>query len=152
MGVALLDLAPHPGGAGCEVTFPPTVRLRSMMPAESDPTGDPLTEHVPDRLPRVERPLEAHYSVEGARVPARVEDLSEGGAYLDTMHPLYVGTPLTLELILPDKNGELATIELEAEVVWTSPGLGAGLAFRLLDPDRRARLRFYLAAVLFGHL
>jgi len=98
--------------------------------------------------------MEVKYVAEGTRVPARLEDLSEGGAYIDTPHPLYVGTPMTLELELPASLSapDPEPVHLDAEVVWTRNGLGAGVAFYALSGDARARLRFYVASVFFGHL
>ncbi len=83
-------------------------------------------------------------------------NISEGGVYLRTHKPLPEGTVLHLKFTLPR---DVETIELEAEVVRTSPlGIqietepGMGLRFRDLSEETEKRIRNFVQWELIGDL
>lgn len=60
----------------------------------------------------------------GTRLYARTSDVSRTGCYVDTLNPMPSGTAVR---ILFTQNGE--TIEVPAQIVYVSPGLGMGVRF-----------------------
>jgi uncharacterized protein (TIGR02266 family) len=98
---------------------------------------------------RVARPLEIHYAADCPPIAARVTDLSEGGAFVDTAAPMAPGTVVDFRLALPDGRPEGA-VTGRARVIWSQPTVGMGFAFEGLDDEQRKRIRFYVASVFFG--
>ncbi|REJ73375.1 MAG: PilZ domain-containing protein [Acidobacteria bacterium] len=98
---------------------------------------------------RVSRSIEATYSHDCPPIRCRVEDVSETGMYLDSRHALPLGQLIRFSLDLPDENPD-RPIEGIGRVVWTEQMLGAGIEFVELDPADRERIRYFVAAVLFG--
>jgi c-di-GMP-binding flagellar brake protein YcgR len=98
---------------------------------------------------RVKRPIEIEYSADCPPIRARLDDLSETGAFIDTAHPLGEGSDLVLRFTLP-VNPEEARVECRARVVWTEPMVGVGVRFVELDEVSRERIRDYVAQELFG--
>jgi uncharacterized protein (TIGR02266 family) len=83
-------------------------------------------------------------------------NISEGGVYLRTHEPLPEGTALRLKFTLPR---DVETLELEAEVVRTSPlGIqietepGMGLRFRGIPEEVQKRIRNFVQWELIGDL
>ncbi len=98
---------------------------------------------------RIGKVLEFEYTTEGVVQMARIEDLSEGGAFVDSVHPLDEGTELEFCLRLPD--GDEA-ISGKATVVWRQPTIGMGIRFVGLSEEERERIKFYVAAEFFRNL
>jgi hypothetical protein len=65
----------------------------------------------------------------------RASDVSARGLFLETLAPYAVGTLLNVTLRL-----DADTIEAEARVVFTDPGVGMGLEFKRLSAAARHRL------------
>jgi len=99
---------------------------------------------------RVSKPIEAYYLADGLSVPARLEDLSEGGAYLDTPHPLIAGAQVKVVVELAAPGREPRQFEIPAEVAWAESGLGAGIRFLELSDEDRDYLRYFIGTVFFG--
>ena len=71
------------------------------------------------------------------------EDLGEGGLFLKTDKPPFVGTTLELEISLPNLD-EL--VRVKADVVWRYEGKGCGVRFVRLTAAQRAVLRSFIEA------
>lgn len=99
---------------------------------------------------RVAKPLEVHYSQDSPYIEARAADISETGLFLETQHPLEVGSKISLRFALPD--GNEAVISTTAIVLWVDPLVGVGVAFHGLPDDQRERIKFWVAAEFFGQL
>lgn len=110
-----------------------------------------MVHHEPEarKAIRVARSIEATYSNNCPPIRSRVEDLSETGMYLDARHALPLGQLIRFQLELPDEHPELP-IHGIGRVVWTEQMLGAGIEFVRLEPADRARIRYFVASVLFG--
>jgi hypothetical protein len=66
----------------------------------------------------------------------RIEDLSEGGCYVDTINPLPEGAVIGFSFILPGSDPGRAIVG-EGQVVWQKPFQGMGVRFiRMSDRDR----------------
>jgi len=68
--------------------------------------------------------------------------------FIETSHPLEVGSRLTFTLTLPGDEGE--PITGEAEVVWTDEAVGVGVRFVDLADAYRERIKWFVAEVFFG--
>lgn len=75
-----------------------------------------------------------------ARITARVNDLSQGGCYLDTTNPLPVGTQFKLTI----RRGE-DTLSVYAVVVYVAQNLGMGVSFTHIAAGDTEILRKWLA-------
>jgi PilZ domain len=62
--------------------------------------------------------------VSGAKISARSSDLSRSGCYIDSLNPIPAGSTVRVRLV---HHGE--SLEINAHVVYVSPGLGMGIAF-----------------------
>lgn len=69
------------------------------------------------------------------------EDIAEGGLFLKTEKPPFVGTTLDLEISLPD-SPEL--IRTKGDVVWRYEGKGCGIRFVRLTAEQRKILRTFI--------
>jgi Tfp pilus assembly protein PilZ len=98
---------------------------------------------------RVAKAIDFLYSANSPAIKARLEDISETGAFVDTTHPLTVGSQLEFSLRLPYPE-DPSPIEGRGRVVWVQPMVGVGLEFQQLTEEDRMRLRFYVASVYFG--
>lgn len=78
---------------------------------------------------------------DGASHALRARDLSLGGLSLDRGAALAVGTRLTLELRLPDREGAL---RVDVEVTASHRDRGVGVRFVGLSREQRVRLADYL--------
>ena len=99
---------------------------------------------------RVEKPLEITYSSHCPPIPARIEDISETGFFLDNTNALTVGSEMDFVLDLPVDSGK-KRIEGKGKVIWIKPTVGAGVQFVDLDPEDQDAIRFFVASVYFGH-
>ncbi len=76
----------------------------------------------------------------GARFSTRTTDLGPGGCFVDTTNPFPTGSILHVKL----HKGK-TTFETTGMVVYSQNGLGMGIAFNDLTPDRRTALEAWLA-------
>ncbi len=76
----------------------------------------------------------------GARLNARVSDLSRGGCYVDSISPFTVGTEVKLRI-----TKDASSFSSQAKVVYSSVGMGMGLAFTVIEPEQRWILEKWLA-------
>ena len=87
------------------------------------------------RWTRVRQRITVEYEVEGQRLTASLEDIGEGGMFIDASHPLAEGTEIRFSLALPD--GESLPVCGTGRVTWTEELMGAGIEFlRVADSDR----------------
>ena len=63
------------------------------------------------------------------RVASRVSELSLNGCYLDMMNPFPTGTLVLLKIFA----GEM-TFQSKGKVVYSTPNMGAGVAFLEVEP------------------
>jgi hypothetical protein len=76
----------------------------------------------------------------GARFSARTTDLSPGGCFVDTKIPFPVGTKVQVTL----RKGR-ASFEAPGTVAYLQDGLGMGISFDGLAPQRRSELTSWLS-------
>jgi hypothetical protein len=75
----------------------------------------------------------------GARLAARISDISATGCYVDTINPLMDGTPVRVRILT-----ETQVFEAPATVVYCHSHLGMGLSFRDVLPDSQDVLQNWL--------
>jgi hypothetical protein len=78
---------------------------------------------------------EAVESESHARISGRISDLGEGGCYFEVMSPFAVGHHVRLHVFKDDQ--EFAA---RAKVLYSTGGVGMGLAFTDIDPTQRPLL------------
>lgn len=76
----------------------------------------------------------------GARFSTRTTDLGPGGCFVDTTNPFPTGSILHVKL----HKGK-TTFETTGMVVYSQNGLGMGIAFNDLTPERRTALETWLS-------
>jgi hypothetical protein len=76
----------------------------------------------------------------GARLNARVSDIGRGGCYVDSISPFNNGAELNIRIT---KNAN--SFSSQARVVYSSPGMGMGLMFTVIEPEQRWILEKWLA-------
>jgi hypothetical protein len=80
----------------------------------------------------------------GMRFQGRINDLSPGGMYIDTINPLPESSFISFQFSLPgDESGR--PIEGEGRVVWMAHMQGMGIIFARLSDEDRGRLKAYLS-------
>ena len=99
---------------------------------------------------RVQKPLEITYSCDCPPIQARIEDISETGIFLDSTNALQVDSELDFTIELPVDTGT-TTIKGRGRVIWMQETVGAGVQFIDLRQEDREAIRFFVAAVYFGH-
>ncbi|HET6142516.1 MAG TPA: PilZ domain-containing protein [Candidatus Acidoferrales bacterium] len=106
--------------------------MRSTKPEE---LSLPAPDTTPERRRNLRFPftatVEAIDRMSGTKVTGRTSDLSLGGCYVDTLSPLPIGTQATLRV---QKGSE--TFEAQVKVIFSSIGMGMGLAFVSAQPKR----------------
>jgi hypothetical protein len=70
----------------------------------------------------------------GAKITGRTSDLGLGGCYVDTLNPFAVGTEATIRILRENES-----FEAQGRVIYSSIGMGMGLAFISAQP-RHVRL------------
>lgn len=75
----------------------------------------------------------------GAKLSARTSDVSRTGCYIDTLNPIPKDSQIRLRITHHDE-----VFEALARVVYTSPGLGMGIAFETVTPGQQAKLERWL--------
>jgi PilZ domain len=63
------------------------------------------------------------------RVATRVSELSRHGCYLDMMNPFPTGTLVLLKIFAAD-----LTFQAKAKIIYSTPNIGAGVAFLEVEP------------------
>jgi uncharacterized protein (TIGR02266 family) len=87
---------------------------------------------------------EVAFDHKGMRFHGRINDLSPGGLYIDTINPLPEGSSISFQFSLPGAGSE-SPISGEGQVVWMAHMQGMGIRFTRLSDDDRARLKAYLS-------
>ena len=87
---------------------------------------------------------EVAFDHNGMRYHGRINDLSSGGLYIDTINPLPEGSSVSFQFNLPGDESE-HLLSGEGQVVWMAHMQGMGISFARLSDDDRDRLRAYLS-------
>jgi hypothetical protein len=82
---------------------------------------------------------EAVESESHARISGRLSDIGEGGCYFEVMSPFAVGNIVTLRIFKDDY--EFTT---KAKVLYSTGGIGMGLAFTNIEPTQQRLLDRWL--------
>jgi len=96
-------------------------------------------------LPRFALVLTAEITeiASGSRLRGRTSDVSRSGCYIDMLSPIPTGSTISIKLI-----HEQEVFEAAGKVVYSSAGLGMGIAFDLpLPPSQSIILSRWLAEV-----
>jgi len=75
--------------------------------------------------------VEAVETKTGTKVTGRTSDLSLGGCYVDTLSPFPVGTEAQVRIVRENE-----TFEAHVKVIYSSIGMGMGLAFVSAQPKQ----------------
>jgi len=87
---------------------------------------------------------EVSFDHKGMHFHGRINDLSPGGMYIDTLNPLPEGSDISFQFSLPGDASE-RLVSGEGRVVWMVHMQGMGIRFTSLPDDDRDRLRAYLS-------
>ena len=80
---------------------------------------------------------------QGMHFHGRINDMSQGGLYIDTINPLPEGSSVSFQFRLPgDESG--APIAGEGQVVWKIHMQGMGISFTRLSDEDQERLKAHL--------
>jgi len=81
---------------------------------------------------------------QGVHYHGRINDMSQGGIYIDTINPLPEGSSVSFQFWLPaDESGR--PISGEGRVVWMVHMQGMGICFTRLSDEDRDRLKAHLS-------
>lgn len=99
----------------------------------------------PRRAPRYffSAPAEILVERSGAKIDARVNEISLYGCYLDASIPLSVKTAVLLKIL-----GRADYFEADATVIYANSTAGMGLVFRNVEPRFRSVLQKWLLAAM----
>lgn len=89
---------------------------------------------------RVPLNLSARYDGLSGNHEARLEDISLSGCFVNTPGQVNVGEMITVAIKMPSE-----WLHLQGEVTVYHPGIGFGVAFRLLSDDQERKLRQLIA-------
>ena len=98
---------------------------------------------------RVARSIDFRYSADSPAVTARLGDISELGAFVDSAFEVEVGSPVDFSLRLPYPQ-DPTPVRGRGRGAWVRPRAGFGLEFRELTEEDRLRIRLWVASVYFG--
>jgi PilZ domain len=73
------------------------------------------------------------------RLSGRVSDLSQGGCYLDTISSFPVGADVKIRIVK-----DSSSFAADGRVLYGKPGMGMGLAFTKIEPERMLVLEGWL--------
>lgn len=73
------------------------------------------------------------------RLNGRISDLSRGGCYVDTINPFPVGADVKIRIVRGN-----ASFVADSRVTYAAPGMGMGLAFTRIEPERMQMLEQWL--------
>jgi len=80
----------------------------------------------------------------GMHYEGRINDISQGGLYIDTINPLPEGSSVSFQFRLPgDESG--GPVSGEGQVVWMNHLQGMGIRFTRLSHEDQARLIAFLS-------
>ncbi len=80
----------------------------------------------------------------GMHYHGRINDMSQGGLYIDTINPLPEGSSVSFQFTLPgDESG--SPISGEGRVVWKIHMQGMGICFTRLSDEDQGRLKAHLS-------
>src|SRR5712692_8369012 len=108
-------------------------------PTESSVVFDEAERQTPPRYELIAA-VEVVAPESGARIETRVRDLSQQGAYVDTINPLPLGTVTDVRIT---KGAQL--FEGRARVVYSRASKGMGLVFTAIEPEQLRTLETWLA-------
>ena len=91
-------------------------------------------------------PFNGSVSVDGLPANDRAADISLGGMYIESLRHHDVGTTVTVSFKLP--RGQASPLTLLASVVYSDPGIGAGLDFVTVPKEARDAIREYIEEVV----
>jgi len=74
-----------------------------------------------------------------ARLRGRTSDLSRGGCYVDTINPFPMGAEIRIRI---SKGNQ--TFVAQAKVMYAAAGMGMGLMFTKIEPERQQVLQEWL--------
>jgi hypothetical protein len=112
-------------------------------PRAEETKKDPLPEHrLTPRSPFLTE-AEVMETPAGTWLKTRVSDLSLRGCYVDTLHPLPIGTRIRLKIVR-----NTIILEALATVIYSQPSLGMGVFFAQLSPEQKSILENWLANVV----
>lgn len=94
--------------------------------------------------PRAPAIAEVSFEHKGMRFQGRINDLSHGGLYIDTINPLPEGSVISFRFSLPGDASE-SPISGEGRVVWMVHMQGMGIHFTRLSDDDRGRMKAFLS-------
>lgn len=92
------------------------------------------------RYKRVIYFTEVEWGVYGAKFDGKISDISEGGAYIDTISPCPEGTEITMKFKLPNEH----QLIIKGMVKTSYPGMGMGIEFINLSDDDRQQLENFV--------
>ncbi len=96
------------------------------------------------RDPRHLAAAEITYENRGVDFEGRIGDISAGGFYIDTLHPLPEGSVIRFQFVPPGaEEGEV--ISGEGVVAWTQKMLGMGIRITAMPEEDRKRLTDFLS-------
>lgn len=87
---------------------------------------------------------EVSFDHKGMNFHGRINDLSLGGMYIDTINPLSEGSSISFRFNFPGDESS-SPIAGEGRVVWMVHMQGMGIRFTRLSDDARDRLKAYLS-------
>lgn len=87
---------------------------------------------------------EVAFDHKGMRFLGRINDLSLGGMYIDTINPLPEGSTVGFQFSLPG-DGPESPLSGQGRVVWMVHMQGMGVGFTFLSDEDRVRLEAYLS-------
>ncbi len=88
--------------------------------------------------------VEISYEHRGHCLNDRIADLSSGGFYIDTIHPLPENSVISFRFALPGDESE-TPVSGEGEVAWIQRMQGMGIRITRMSDEDRKRLEAYLA-------
>ena len=78
----------------------------------------------------------------GTRFSTRTTDLGPGGCFVDTLMPLPIGSDVSIRL-----HKDNMSFEATGTVTFSQAGLGMGLAFAEMSPEKQAAFESWLSAL-----
>jgi Tfp pilus assembly protein PilZ len=72
----------------------------------------------------------------------KVSEISRTGCYVETDHPLPIGTEVQLRLTMAG-----TVLEIGANVVWITPQVGMGMHFEVMHPEEADKLSSVIEAI-----
>lgn len=116
---------------------------RAYSPGVEEMTKGPIPDHrLAPRSPFLTE-AEVMETPAGTWLKTRLSDLSLRGCYVDTLHPLPIGTRIRLRIVRND-----IILEALATIIYSQPRLGMGVFFAQPSPEQKSILENWLADVV----